>query len=195
MGKHKRAKRPFYGRSDTCGGGFRDSRGMEGSHRPPSGVLELRSRNPDVLHDHGPRTMARYSWTDLATCRRYDAEPAPAVLRAAASPTSSGAPPTALTVVAGATTTPCRTDGCGPTPRETANDARMSTPHRPTGTGVTVGKAFISSIHENRTGLADKRCLVVADKRCLVIVWLNRFHIKRLWRPRWFPLSDWGSAK
>ena len=44
------------------------------------------------------RAMAGHSWTNLATRRRDDAEPAPAVFRAGSSRPSSGTPPTALTV-------------------------------------------------------------------------------------------------
>jgi len=38
--------------------GYATFSGMEGLHRPPRGVLQLRSRNAGLLHDHSACTMA-----------------------------------------------------------------------------------------------------------------------------------------
>src|SRR5262249_7446789 len=95
-GKHKLAKRPFYGRSDTCGGGLCDIRRVEGVDRASCRFLQLRSQDSGVLHDHRARTVARYSRTDVATGRGHDAKPAPTAHRPSSSAPSTGTAPTQL---------------------------------------------------------------------------------------------------
>src|SRR6516165_10198437 len=73
---------------------------MEASDRSPRRILQLRSRNPRILHDHDTRAVARYSGTNVAARRRHAEEPTPPVFRAAASAPSSGAITTLIEVVA-----------------------------------------------------------------------------------------------
>ena len=54
--------------------------GMEATNRSPRRFLQLRSRDPGVLHDYRASAMAGYSRPDVATRCRHASQPAPTVI-------------------------------------------------------------------------------------------------------------------